>query len=102
MAAVFELYRADGTLQLDLSSSLPQTLGVIDLGNYLESNTLYASGTVPIPGWAGGKRGWFVFEGVTAVSSVWCPTIYRTGDSLYFRYGRMGSTVNPRIKYGVY
>lgn len=100
MVAIFELRGSDGTLQIDLASSLPQTLGVINMRDYTEPNGSFASGTVPIPGWVG-KRHWFVYEGITAPTTIWCPYIYRTGDSLYFRISLQQQT-QPRIKYGVY
>ncbi len=102
--AIFDVYREDGTLQLDIASALPQTLGVIRMRDYMESNGQWASGTIPIPQWAGGRRGWWNYEGFIPVTTITCPTIIRVGDSIQFRIGGVSaiSGWEPRIKYGVY
>ncbi|QXH33927.1 hypothetical protein [Pseudomonas muyukensis] len=99
MKPVFDLYRADGTLQLNLASSLPKTLGRIDTSRY-NNGRQQVIGTVDIPGFTG-KRPWFQVEGNIPNSIQACIQISINGTQLSFNM-RVGLNPGPYIKYGVY
>ena len=99
MNPVFELYRADGVLQLDLASSLPITLGRIDT-NQFNNGAQRVVGSVNIPAFQG-RRPWFCIEGNLRNSIQSSMEITLSGTILSFDL-LVGTEVGPYIKYGVY
>lgn len=93
---VFELYRPDGTLQIELGAALPQTLGVIYFTKYPGN-----AGSVYVPEWEG-NRHWFYLEGTMTPAYFWNPVIRRSGNNLVFDGPNIRGDDNPRIKYGIY
>lgn len=96
---VFELYRTDGVLQIDLASSLPKTLGRIDTNLY-NNGMQRVVGSVNIPQWASG-RPWFAVEGVMRNSIQNSLKVSISGSTLNFDM-LVGLVRGPYIKYGVY
>lgn len=94
---IFELYDANGVLQLDLASGLIQTLGVINTNDYpLVGND--RTGSVYIPQFET-QRGWFSYQGFTWQTAVNCPYIAIVNKHIEFRIrGGYGA----QIKYGTY
>ncbi len=99
MNVVFELYRPNGVLQIDLASALPKTLGRINTNLY-NNGVQQVVGSVNIPGFAG-KRPWFSVEGDMRNSIQSCIEISISGTWLSFNM-RVGNLPGPYIKYGVY
>lgn len=97
MKAIFELYNADGSLQIDLSNQIPKTLGVMTLN----SNNGAVSQSVTRPEWSSGRPWWFMTSARSTM--VMQPEFTMNGNTLTCNISVSGSPGWVyQVVYGVY
>lgn len=92
---VFELYNADGTLQLDLASGITKVLGVANMVNQTYN------GSIQVPEFAS-NRGWFI---VITAQGRWyysACSVNISGTTLSWSTYNVASPEYPLIQYGIY
>lgn len=97
MRATCELYNPDGSLQFDLSSQIPKTLGVMTL----YSNFGSVSQSVTVPEWSTGKPWWFMTS--ARATMVMQPDFTLNGNTLTCTISVSGAPGwTYQVLYGVY
>ncbi|QYW06481.1 hypothetical protein uan_069 [Pseudomonas phage UAntarctica] len=91
---VFEIYNADGTLQLDLASGITKVIGVANQAGAF-------SGSIQVPEFQN-NRGWFAILNSQGRWYLSAHTVEISGTTLSWSTYLVGQPEPPLIQYGIY